>query len=257
MNYLIIAAVLLAFFTLTFIWAQIQKNNGLVDIAWGLGFVITSGMSFLVGRPLAPVPLVMSLCVAIWGIRLTWHLARRNIGKPEDFRYKNMRNTWKPSTFYIRMFVQIYIVQLVLNYVINLTTIVTNLEDQITWGVFASFGLAVWMIGFAFEAIGDMQLKRFRSRADNRGKLMTSGLWKYSRHPNYFGEATQWWGLYFMAVSGGRYYWLIISPLLITLFLLYVSGVPLLEKKYSGRADWEEYKNKTSKFFPWFPGKRS
>jgi len=250
MNYLIIAGTLLAFFILTFLVAQIQKNNGLIDIAWGLGFVISSGVSFLVGAPKGPVSLIMTLCVMIWGIRLTWHLARRNLGKPEDFRYADMRRTWNPATFYFRMFVQIYLLQLILSFVINLTTIVTNLDDHGAWGIVAGAGLVVWLTGFIFESVGDRQLRQFRSLPANKGKLITTGLWKYSRHPNYFGEATQWWGLFFMAISGGRNYWLIVSPLIITLFLLFVSGVPLLEKKYSGRPDWEEYKKKTSKFFP-------
>ena len=250
MDYLIIIGTLLVFFMLTFAVAQIQKNNGLIDIAWGLGFVLSSWMSFLVGQPRGPVPMIISLCVTVWGLRLTWHLARRNLGKPEDFRYADMRRTWNPSTFHIRMFVQIYLLQLILSFVINLTAIVSNIENQGKWGMLAAAGLALWLAGFVFESVGDRQLRQFRSQPANKGKLITTGLWKYSRHPNYFGEATQWWGIYIMAVSAGSGYWLVASPLVITLFLLFVSGVPLLEKKYAGRPDWEEYKKKTSKFFP-------
>ena len=161
-----------------------------------------------------------------------------------------MRETWNPKTFYIKMFVKIYLLQLVLNFLINLPTIVTNLRDQAGWGVVATVGLAVWLTGFYFEVVGDSQLRKHKANPDNKGKLLTTGLWRYTRHPNYFGEATQWWGILIMAVSGGTRFWLIISPIIITLFLLYVSGVPLLEKKYAGRADWEAYKKKTSKFFP-------
>lgn len=253
MEYGLIGAGLLVFFVITFFVAKSQMNNGLIDIVWGLGFVVSALMSFFVGHPTGMVPKVMTLLVAVWGLRLSFYLARRNLGKPEDFRYADMRAKWDPRTFHIRMFIQIYLLQLALNYLINLTTIVTNLEDQSSWGVLATLGVIVWIIGFIFESVGDAQLRKFRTVPANKGQLITTGLWRYTRHPNYFGEATQWWGLYLMAVSEGRLLLLIISPLLITLFLLYVSGVPLLERKYAGRPDWEAYKAKTSKFVPWFP----
>ena len=255
MDYLLILLVLLAFFVITFIIAQIFRNNGYIDIVWGLGFVISAGMSYLVGQPRGAVPMVMTLLIAIWGLRLTWHLARRNIGKPEDYRYANMRRQWNPKTFYLRMFVQIYLLQLVLNFIINLPVVVTNLQGLDGWGIPATIGLLVWIVGFAFEAAADHQLKVFKANPLNKGLLLTTGVWQYSRHPNYFGEAAQWWGIYLMAINDLHHLWLIISPLTITLFLLFVSGVPMLEKKYEGRLDWEEYKRKTNKFFPG-PGKR-
>jgi steroid 5-alpha reductase family enzyme len=257
MDYLVVSLIMFLFFVLTFAIAQSQKNNGLVDIAWGLGFVVSAVVSYFLGKPQGPVPLVITILVAIWGLRLTWHLARRNLGKPEDFRYANMRQNWNPATFYLRMFVQIYLLQLVLSLAINLPAIVRNLQDQAGWNMLTTMGLIVWLCGFAFESIGDRQLRQFRADPANRGKLITSGLWRYSRHPNYFGEATLWWGIFIMAISDGRYIWLILSPLLITLFLLYVSGVPMLEKKYTGRTDWEAYKAQTSKFIPLPPKKKS
>ena len=254
-DYLIIFGAMLVFFVLTFIIAQTQKNNGLIDITWGLAFLLSTVVAFVIGKPQGLVPLVMSLLVLIWGTRLSWHLIRRNVGKPEDFRYANMRNSWNPSTFYLRMFVQIYLLQLVLNFLINLTTITANLQDISGWSLLASIGVVIWLIGFYFEAVGDKQLKDFKAQPANKGKLIEQGLWRFTRHPNYFGEAAQWWGLYLMAISGGRNYWLILSPLLITFFLVYVSGVPMLEKKYAGRPDWEDYKRRTSKFVPWLPKK--
>lgn len=252
-DYLLILGTLLVFFVVTFFYAQSQKNNGLIDIAWGLGFVVSAIISLLIGQPQGLVPLVMTAAVTIWGLRLTWFLARRNLGKPEDFRYANMRATWNPKTFYWRMFIQIYLLQLVLNFLINLTTVTANLKDIAGWNMLASSGLGVWVLGFTFEAVGDWQLKRFKANPQNKGKLIEQGLWRFSRHPNYFGEATQWWGIYLMAISGGRNFWLFVSPLLITLFLLFISGVPMLEKKYAGRPDWEAYKRRTSMFIPWFP----
>lgn len=256
MQYLIIAAILFVFFTITFVIAQLVKNNGIVDIAWGTGFVIGAVASLLLGQPQGTIPLVITLLVLVWGLRLTFYLARRNLGRPEDFRYADMRRRWPRQTFYLRMFVQIYLFQLVLNYLINLPVIVRNLEDLRSWNWLVTIGLAIWLTGFFFESVGDSQLRRFKSDPSNKGKLITSGLWRYSRHPNYFGEATQWWGICLMAVSDGRFVWLLFSPLVITLLLLYVSGVPLLEKKYAGRPDWEAYKAVTSKFLP-LPPRRS
>ncbi len=248
-----ILVALLGFFAVTFVIAQIQKNNGLIDVAWGLGFVFSAWFSFAIGKPAGAVPLAMTVLVTIWGLRLTYYLMRRNLGKPEDFRYANMRATWNPATFYLRMFVQIYLLQLVLNFLVNWTTITANLQDLASWSPLATIGLIVWLLGFFFEAVGDGQLKRFKADPANHGKLIETGLWRYSRHPNYFGEAVQWWGIYLLAISGGRNFWLIVSPLLITVFLLFISGVPMLEKKYAGRPDWEDYKRRTSKFIPWFP----
>lgn len=193
-DYLLILAAMLAFFVVTFVIAQVQKNNGLIDITWGLSFMLSTLVSLLLGKPEGAVPIVISVLVLVWGARLSWYLIRRNVGKPEDFRYANMRNTWDPKTFYIRMFVQIYLLQLVLNFLINLTTITTNLQDLAGWSLLATFGLVLWLIGFFFEAVGDRQLRQFRANPANKGTLIQTGLWRYTRHPNYFGEATQWWG---------------------------------------------------------------
>jgi len=253
----LVLGALLLFFVLTFLVAVRQKNNGLIDVAWGLGFVLSAVVSHFLGAPAGPIPLVMTLLVTAWGLRLAWTLFRRNWGRPEDYRYAHMRATWDPRTFQLRMFVQIYLLQLVLSFLVNLPAILTNLlgqaPDRPAFGPLAILGTAAWGIGFALEVIGDAQLRRFRANPANRGTLLTRGLWRYTRHPNYFGEAVQWWGLWLMAVAAGRGLWLVESPVLITLFLVFVSGVPLLERKYAGRPDWEAYKARTSMFIPWFP----
>ncbi|NCB41579.1 MAG: DUF1295 domain-containing protein [Clostridia bacterium] len=255
MNYVYIMIGMFIFFTAVFLVAQLHKNNGYIDIIWGLSFVFSGSVSFLLGKPQGMVPLVITICVFIWGLRLSYHLARRNLGKPEDFRYAKMRVDWSPATFYRDMFFKVYMLQMFLSITINLSTIVTNLEDVQGWTFFSSLGIAIWILGFIFESVGDTQLKKFKNDTKNKGRLIDSGLWKYSRHPNYFGEATQWWGIFIMAVSGGDRLWLVISPAAITFFLLFVSGVPMLEKKYAGRPDWEAYKKRTSKFLP-MPQKR-
>ena len=120
-------------------------------------------------------------------------------------------------------------------------------------GWISYIGVAIWIIGYFFEVVGDKQLKDFLADPKNKGKLMTSGLWSYTRHPNYFGEATMWWGIFLIAITSLSGIWIIISPIVITYLLVFVSGVPMLEKKYKDRPDFILYSKHTPKFFPWFP----
>ena len=144
-----------------------------------------------------------------------------------------------------------YLVQFILNVLVGFPIVYVNLEGARGHNLLTWLGMALWFIGFFFEAVGDEQLRRFKLNPDSKGKLMTTGLWAWTRHPNYFGESVMWWGIFVIGLSGdlGRV-WLIFSPLLMTFLLLFVSGVPLLEKKYAGRPDWETYAKRTSKFFP-------
>lgn len=252
MMYLWVILSVLSVFVVTFFIATALSKHDVIDIAWGAGFIVSAVMSYALG-PKGPVAMAMTLCVLIWGIRLAVHIASRNLGKPEDYRYADMRRRWAGPSFHVVMFFRIYMLQFALNLIIGLPVIVANLFGGIDFGVFAWIGLVVWGVGFFFEAVGDWQLKVFKASPAGKGKLMTTGLWNYTRHPNYFGEATQWWGLYIMTLGNLGNVWLFIGPLTITLFLLFVSGVPLLEKKYAGRPDWETYKARTSMFIPMPP----
>jgi steroid 5-alpha reductase family enzyme len=225
----------------------ILKRNDVADFAWGLGFVTLAWTSFLYSG-FSERGLLATLLVTIWGSRLAWHIYLRNRGKAEDYRYQIWRKEWK--YFYLRSFLQVFLLQGVLLYLIALPFLYINHASD--WGVnlLDFIGVVIWSIGFYFESTGDSQLKKFISNPNNKGKIMNTGLWKYSRHPNYFGEVTQWWGIYVMTLSLPFGFVTIIGPLTITILILFVSGVPLLEKKYLGRPDFEEYKEKTSIFFP-------
>ncbi len=142
-----------------------------------------------------------------------------------------------------------YLVQFILCIIIVFPVIFMNISGNVKLSSLTFVGLIVWIVGFIFESLGDKQLKEFKSKPENKGKLMTIGLWSYTRHPNYFGEATQWWGIYLISISNLNNLWLIFSPIVITLLVRFVSGVPLLEKKYEGREDWKKYKRRTSIFF--------
>ena len=252
LSYLILAAALFIYMNVWFVIAVITKKNDVADIAWGLGFVCLSWLAFAFSDASARA-IVVNILVTIWGLRLAWHIARRNIGKPEDRRYAAWREEWKH--FYVRSYFQIFMLQGLLLFLIIQPVLFIQLSAQAPVNIIDHFGIGVWIIGFLFESIGDAQLKRFLSDPNNKGKIMTSGIWAYSRHPNYFGEVTQWWGIFLLAVSLPFGYITIIGPLTITFFILFVSGVPMLEKKYAGRPDFEEYKKKTSAFIP-MPQKR-
>jgi steroid 5-alpha reductase family enzyme len=236
-----------------FLVSLIKKRNDVADIAWGLGFIILAWVSlFFSGVPTIRGFLVTML-VSIWGIRLALHIYRRNRGKPEDYRYLAWRKEWG-EWFFIRSYLQVYILQgLFLFFIIQPVLFINKSIETI--GVLDVFGVLVWLIGFYFESTGDRQLKQFISNPTNKGKIMNQGLWRYTRHPNYFGEVTQWWGMFLIALSIPNGIFTIIGPLTITFLILFVSGVPLLERKYAGRPDFEEYKKRTSVFFP-MPPKR-
>ncbi len=246
----LIATLLL--FVATFLVAKNKKKHDFLDIIWGMGFIVAAVFSYLIGKQ-SQVGLIMTILVIIWGVRLTRHLFKRIKNSKEDYRYQEYRKNYKGNNFDLYFFFRMYMVQYLLNIIIGFNVIFINIYNGVDVTFMTYIGVLVWIIGFIFESVGDHQLKVFKSEKTNKGKLMTTGLWKYTRHPNYFGEATQWWGLYFIAISNFTNLWLIFSPITITLLVRFVSGVPLLEKKYDGREDWEEYKRKTSVFIPMPP----
>lgn len=229
-----------------------KKKHDLIDVFWGMGFVITAITSYFLGQR-SQIGLVMTILTIIWGLRLSTHLAARNLNKPEDFRYKEMRERW-PNNFERNIFLRIYLLQFALNLIIGFPVIYVNIYGIGEINGLTILGILIWLVGMTFEVVGDAQLKKHLVK--NKGKLITTGLWKYTRHPNYFGESTVWWGMYLIALSEKwSNFWLIFSPFIITYLLIYVSGIPLLEEKMSKRDGWEEYSNKTSKFIPMPPKK--
>ena len=245
--YLYSLLVLFVYFNVWFIIGQIKKNNAVVDIAWGLGFVLVAWFTYIFSDK-AIINSVITLLVSLWGLRLGYYLFKRNWNKNEDYRYVNMRKSWIKYPM-LQAYLKVYMLQMILMFIISIPIIfVNNLSDSLS--IVSYIGLFIWIIGYFFEVVGDYQLKKFVS--NNKGKIMKSGLWKYTRHPNYFGEATMWWGIYLIAFSVGGIY-TVISPILITILLLFVSGVPLLEEKYKDNEEFKEYAKVTSIFIPWFP----
>ena len=252
--YALIAAILFIYMTAWFVLATLKKRNDIADIAWGIGFVTVAWTSFFIVQTYQLYALVVNILVSIWGMRLALHIYKRNRRKQEDYRYLEWRNQWG-KWFFIRSYLQIFMLQGSLLYLIALPIVFINRNAADVFSFFPVIGLILWGVGFYFESVGDSQLAAFVSNPENKGKIMQSGLWRFSRHPNYFGEVMQWWGIYVFALSFPNGWGLIIGPLTITILILFVSGVPLLEKKYAGRADFEEYKKKTSVFIPLPPKK--
>jgi steroid 5-alpha reductase family enzyme len=246
------AAVVFIFMTAVFVLALILKNNGIVDVAWGLGFVLLAVHLHFQAPQRGQVEMIFLALVALWGLRLAGHILRRNLGKPEDFRYANMRNKWGRAAP-VKAFLFIFMLQGFLMLIVSSPLLVVFRSPARPLNSLDLLGILVYAGGFLFETIADAHLAAHIRKRTVKGKLLTRGLWAFTRHPNYFGEVTLWWGLGLIALSSRHGAAGLVGPAVITLLIRYVSGVPLLEKKYAGRPDWEAYKKTTPIFIPRLP----
>lgn len=248
-----VALVIATYMTCFFLLAILTRRNDIADIAWGLGFVVVVAASFTFGGEWTQRRGLVAILTLLWGMRLAGHVWMRNKGRREDFRYARWREEWGRHWVW-RTFWQVFMLQGLFMLLISAPIYTVQAYDAAApLRVWDMLGIAVWILGFVFEAVGDYQLSRFKQDPSHKGQLMTRGLWRYTRHPNYFGEVTMWWGVWLIAL-GARWGGLaVIGPLTITFLILKVSGVPMLEAKYEGRSDWEAYKRRTSVFFPWPP----
>ena len=237
------------YFSIFFIIGTFIKNNSIIDIGWGLGFVIVAWYAYWKDSSVVVGQFIMTLLITIWGLRLFYHIAKRNLGKGEDYRYVAFRKAW--GIWVVpRAFLQVYMLQGFFLYIISLTVIITAYEGKEADSLLLMPGVILWLIGFFFEAIGDYQLNLFFRDANNKGKLMTDDRWRLTRHPNYFGEAAMWWGIFLIAIASGASVWTILSPVIITLLLLFVSGTSTGE--IDKKPGFEEYVGMTNNFFPGF-----
>ncbi len=243
-------------FLITFFLGKLKKKHDLLDILWGLSFIVPVFISLISNKNFNIVNIIITILISIWGFRLTYHIFIRNLKSKEDFRYQKYREEYKGKHFDLYFFLRMYMVQYIFSVIISFQAVYANIKGISDFTYLSFIGIIIWIIGYIFESVGDRQLKIFKSDKKNKGKLMTTGLWKYTRHPNYFGEATMWWGIYCIVISNYQNFFFIFSPLLITILVRYVSGVPLLEKKYDNRENWdqkenwEQYKKETSIFIP-------
>ena len=240
--------------SLWFVAALKLRRNDVADVAWGTGFIILALVGQFSAAAVSIRGITVTALVTIWGLRLSLHIGLRNQEKAEDPRYRKWREEWGNHAT-VRAYFQIFLLQGLLIVVILMPVTYILSHRNIALTSFDGIGVAVWLVGFLFEAIGDLQLTRFKKDASNSGRVITSGLWKFTRHPNYFGEVTLWWGVWLIACSFPGGWETVFGPATITALILFVSGIPLLERKYQGNIQFEEYKRRTSAFFP-LPPKR-
>lgn len=227
-----------------------KRDASIIDGFWSLGFVGLAWLYIGLAEPRTPRALLVAVLVTVWGLRLSAHIIRRGLGEGEDYRYQAMRRAWGARFWWVSLGT-VFGLQGALQWLIAMPLHVVAQRPASPWGPIDALGLALFGAGLAFEAVSDAQLSRFKARPENRGRTLQTGLWRYTRHPNYFGDALLWWGLYLLAdvASGGG--WTIFAPALMTWLLMRVSGVPLLEAHMrDARPDFEAYAARTNAFFP-------
>lgn len=251
--FIFVAIMVAIYMTGWFMIATVLKRNDVVDIAWGPGFVLVAVAAMVYAMESTPKAQLLLVLVSIWAARLAIHIWPRIRRKTEDFRYAAWRQQWG-KLVYVRSFFQIFMLQGLLMVLVGAGIIVNATQSSgVEW--YTWLGVVIWAFGFVFESLSDYQLTRFlRNNKDGAG-LMTSGLWRYSRHPNYFGEITQWWGLFIIVLPSMYWYIALISPIVITLLIVFVSGIPMLEKKFRSKAGYQAYARRTSILIPWPPKK--
>jgi steroid 5-alpha reductase family enzyme len=254
--YLLAFAAILGMMTILWIISIPIKNVSIVDLFWGFGFVVACSIYFLKTDGLEIRKILLLTMVSIWGLRLSIYLAWRNLGKGEDFRYKKFRQDYGEHRYWWISFFQTFLLQGILMWLISAPLLGAQYSAQNnSLNMLDYVGIFIWLIGFVFEAGGDIQLTRFKSDPANKGKVLDKGFWHYTRHPNYFGDAAVWTGYGIICLSAGSYLPVLGSVLMIAL-IIKVSGVALLEKSLkASKPEYKDYIEKTSAFIPWFPKK--
>ncbi|GAB4315090.1 MAG: DUF1295 domain-containing protein [Phototrophicales bacterium] len=255
--YIIGLGAIVLFMTAVWLISVWITNASIVDMVWGITYIIAAIVYFMLTENGYDTRkwLILILTV-IWGGRLSLHITIRNWGKGEDFRYQRFRERYGAQRYWWFSFFQVFLLQGLIAWIVSLPLLAAQYHDTPAYlTVFDVLGVVVWGIGLFFEAVGDWQLSRFKANPENKGKVLNTGLWKYTRHPNYFGDSMVWWGLFLLALSTSGGVLTIVSPILMTYLLLRVSGVLMLERALKHKPGYEEYIRRTSAFFPMPPKK--
>jgi len=258
--------ILFLYLVIAFIVGTVKKNNGLMDVFYGPGYFVIAVSSlilyFIANNEINIRQIIVTLLVFIWALRLATYVYIRNRGKPEDYRYQAMRRRWK-TNIVLKSFIRVYIFQGIVIFIVSFPVWFINIINNYSVESFLDFfgitlwlGGIIWLIGFLFETIGDYTLYKFLQKPENKGEIMDRGVWKLSQHPNYFGEVTQWWGIYVIALGAPFGFITILGPIFITYMIIKVSGIRLLDKRFESDEKYADYKKRTSVFFPWFPKKK-
>lgn len=244
---LVNAVLIFVYMSLWFLVAKKRDRIDTVDSAWGSGFVVAA-WAVAVQEP-SSRSTIIAVLITIWSARLTAHLAKRTLTKGEDPRYVELAKKWQGSKW-LRAYFSIFLLQGLLVWVVSLPTVFAagTLHTGLSW--LTGLGAALWLVGFSIETVADRQLANFLANKSNKGKTMQSGLWHYSRHPNFFGELTQWWAIGLIAVQA-QHGWLgLVGPLALSILIVFVSGIPSIEKRRADNAEYQAYKRRTSPLLP-------
>ena len=251
------AATIVALMLVTWLVSLPLRNASIVDLIWGLGFVLVAWAVRLTVDGNSARQWLLVAMVTLWGLRLSAYLTWRNHGNGEDYRYKAMRKHWGERFWWVSLFT-VFALQGILMWTVSLSVQLGQVPDDPGLGVLAALGVVVWAVGLTFEAVGDAQLARFKADPANAGTVMDQGLWRYTRHPNYFGDCCVWWGITLVAIESGLGAVGIVGAVVMTVLLRRVSGVTLLEKSLKKRrAGYDEYIARTSPFVPRPPKRRA
>lgn len=249
--------VVIGSFTILWVVSISLHDVSIIDIFWGGGFVVVAWVTALWTENPSSVKWLLTVLVTVWGLRLAGYLACRNFGHEEDKRYAKMRAA-RGQSFWWKSYFVVFLLQAVILWVVSLPLQVGILNASSKHNFLHYLGMFVWLIGFGFEAIGDAQLATFKRKPENRGRVLQRGLWRYTRHPNYFGDFVVWWGFYLICIANGSGYWTILSPLIMSVFLMFVSGVAMTEKSMkSEKPAYADYMRRTNIFFPGPPKQSS
>ena len=252
------SALLLILIMMSLLWivSLSVKNVSIVDLFWGAGFVLTAAFYFLNTDGLAARKMIVMILTAVWGLRLSVYLSWRNFGKGEDFRYREFRKKYGEKRYWWISFFQVFMLQGLLMWLISAPLLGAQYSGRSReLGILDIAGILLWITGFLFEAGGDIQLASFRADPQNKGKVLEKGFWRYTRHPNYFGDSCVWWGYALICLGAGSIL-PVAGSILMTLMIIRVSGVAMLEKNlHVTKPGYAEYIRKTSAFLPWFPKK--
>lgn len=255
---LFLQGLLTIFILVTLLWVLsiILNDVSIVDLFWGMGYVIINALYFYSSGEFSTRKILVLILVSLWGLRLFFYLSWRNIGKGEDFRYQEFRRKYGAKRYWWYSYFQTFLLQGAFIMVVSLPLLGINSQINNNGLNYLDYlGIVVFIIGFIFEAGGDFQLAKFKNNQKNKGKVLNTGFWKYTRHPNYFGDSAVWWSFGIFSIAAGSY-WTFIGSIIMTLLIIKVSGVSLLEKSLNEtKPQYVEYIKKTNSFFPWFPKK--
>ena len=241
---------------LAFVWGLSLwlQDASVADVSWGLGFVLLAWLYCLISPTLTPRSWMVAILITLWGVRLSWHIFRRNHGRGEDPRYQAMRATHGHAFWWRSLFTVFWLQGAILWFVALPLLVAVRATYPAGLAAVDGLGVLLFAVGFVFEVVGDRQLQRFKADPSHRGQVLDRGLWRYTRHPNYFGDAVLWWGLFGVASATPGGWLTALSPALMTFLLMRVSGVTLLEQSLTtSKPGYRAYIARTPAFFPWFP----